>query len=205
MQQYRSCLAPLIASLLLLYLVLFGSATHANLRMWWVNHQLFNLAEQTGYTADALLRHEVKDRDFGFLLNSNCDASIYYTTTLSPAEFEERVVQALPETRGQGRSKQLLITSLSVPELRISGVNESETNVLPISEQKVISYSWYSFNNRAAISIDFYDMTNVQVPLAYKRLPITGNIVELYKFGGSFQIWNCPVKLTESPQLPVIP
>lgn len=198
-QHYRSCLVIAINLFLLIYLVLFGGTLYAHFRMWWVNYQLFSVAEQLGYTPDALLRHEVKDRDWGFLLDSNCDASLYYTTTLSPAEFEQRVVQVQPGISRQGRSHPMLISSLSIPDLRFNGWDSQETLMLPQSEKgKVTLYNWYLGD----ISLDFYDLADVHAQLAYQGLPITGNIVELYKFGGAFQVWNCPRKITENTELP---
>lgn len=198
MQPHRSCLFVFVNIFPLIYLVLFGGTTYANLRMWWVNYQLLTVAEQLGYTPDALLRHHVKARDWSIPVNTYCYAQAFYTTTLSPAEFGERVVQALPETRGQNWSDREYLSSLT---LIIDGVNVREV-IPPPKPQMAAVYHWYSDEDNSDMSLTFYDLTSVTALLDYKGLPINGNIVELYKFGGEFQIWNCPTKVTESPNLP---
>jgi hypothetical protein len=198
MQQNRSCLVVVLSIFLLIYLVLFGGTTYANLRLWWVNYQILTVAEQLGYTPDALLRHEMDSRDWGFLLDTNCDVNLYYTTTLSPAEFGARLGQVLPETRGQDWSQPMHPSSLSG---RIDGLNVRATIPLPALEV-VIVHDWFSDDDKTDMSIYFYDLANVTAPVDYKGSPITGNIVELYKFGGTFQVWNCPTRITENPNLP---
>jgi hypothetical protein len=90
---------------LIVLLILFGDRVYAHLRMGWVNNHLFQVAEQLGYTPDALLRHEVKTHDFVPPINTICDTKLYFTTTLSASEFKQRVVQVLPDTGGQGWSE----------------------------------------------------------------------------------------------------
>lgn len=202
MQRFRSCLALSIKIFLPFYLLLFGCMTYAHLRMWWVNYQIFQVAEQLGYTPDALLRHEVDTRDWGFLLDTNCDAHLYYTTTLSPAEFGERVKQVLPEIF-EGSPQPLFTSSLSIPGLHIKGVDAEALLLRPVSEEeKLNSYHWFIIRSRNDISLELYETANLRASLDYKGMPITGNIVELYKFGGAFQIWNCPVMLRENRHLP---
>lgn len=149
-----------------------------------VNRDLFALAEQVGYTPNALLRHEVYSPNFGFSLYPGCEASLYYTTTLSPAEFRERVEKALPETSWQGRPRPAY--QVFVPELHIN------------ANEVVTSYSWVSFNDsKIDVSLTYYDLANVSAPVDYKGLPVTGNVVELNKSGGSVQMLSCPVRTTE--------
>ena len=103
--------------------------------MWWVNYQLLTVSEQLGYTPDALLRHEIDNRDWGFLLDTYCEANLYYTTTLSPAEFGERLGQVLPETKGQDWSQPMHPSSLSG---HIDGMNVRETIPLRASEMVIV-------------------------------------------------------------------
>ena len=207
MQRSHSCLASLARFAVLVLLVVFCSKVYLYLRMTWINFELFALASQLGYTSDDLMRHEVQMRDFNFIFpwDTYCDATLYYTTTLSPAEFGARMVQALPETEGQEWSQPMLTSSLSIPDLRIGGVETRATILLPVSEQgKVIVYRWFSDDRRKGISISLFDTTGVRAPFDYKNSNVTGSIVKLYKSGGSFPIWiDCPVNITENiPPLP---
>jgi len=187
MKPFRSCMVVLSVTFLLVLLLFFGSATYAHLRMWYVNNQLFQVAEQLGYTPDALLQHEMDSHDFDFVGNTICDANLYFTTTLSLAEFRKGVEQVLPETSGQGWSVPVYLPSL---------------RGLRFNAEEVTSYLWLSRDSKADISLTFNDLANISAPVDYKGLPVTGNIVKLHKSGGAVQTWACPRKVTENVHLP---
>jgi hypothetical protein len=186
MKLFRSCMVILSVTFLLVLLLIFGGTTYAHLRMWWVNNQLFQVAELLGYTPGALLQHKVNSHDIAPPMNTYCGAHLYFTTTLNLAEFRKRVVQVLPETSAQGWPEPVY---LSLPGLRI--------NI-----EEVTSYYWFSGDSRADISLTFNDLTNVNAPVDYKGLPVTGNIVELYKDGGSVPFWTCSTRTTEIAPTP---
>lgn len=201
MQRYRSCLIVLLGCILLVLLVFFGGRAYVHWHMAQVSHDLFTVAAQVGYTPDSLLRHEFRTRDFNIVFpwNTNCYTILYYTTTLTPVEFGERVVLALPETSGQGWSQPMFTSSLSVPGLRVDGVDVEATLMLPTSEkEKLTSYHWFADSNSKDTHLFFYETADLHVSLDYKGTPIHGNIVRMYKEGGAFPIWmNCPIKTTE--------
>ena len=200
MQQGRSCLIVLLGIVLLVLLVFFGGRAYVHWHMAQVNRDLFAVAEQLGYTPDALLQHRVKMRDINlfFPWDSYCDTRLSYTTPLSPAEFGERVVQVLPEIKGRW-SQPMFTSSLPAPGLHINGVDVEAMLLLPVSEEeKLISYHWFASDNSNDIYLELYETANLRASLDFKGLPITGNIVEIYKNGGDFPIWmGCPVKTTE--------
>ncbi len=203
MQRYRSCLVVLLGTVLLLLLVFFGGRAYVQWHMAQINHHLLSVAEQLGYTPDSLLRREFRTRDFSlfFPWSGNCYTILYYTTTLSPAEFGERVGQVLPETKGQGWSQPMVTSSLSVPGLRINGVDVKATLMFPASEKEIVSsYHWYAGSDNNDIDLSLYETANLHGSLDYNGLPVTGNIVRMYKEGGAFPIWlDCPVETIESP------
>lgn len=124
------------------------------MRLWWVNYQILTVAEQLGYTPDALLRHEMDSRDWGFLLDTNCDVNLYYTTTLSPAEFGVLGLGRCCRKPGDktGRSRCTLLCSG-----RIDGLNVRATIPLPALEV-VINMHWFSDDDKTDMSIYFYDL-----------------------------------------------
>ena len=201
MQQYRSCLIVLLGCILLVLMIVFGGRAYVHWHMAQVNRDLFAVAEQLGYTSAALLQQEFRTRDVNIVFpwNTNCYTMLYYTTTLSPAKFGQRVVQVLPETRGQGWSQPMFASSVSVPGLRINGVEVKATLLLPVSEKhKLTSYHWATLSDSNDIYLFLYETANLHAILDYKGLPITGNIVRMYKEGGAFPIWmDCPVSTTE--------
>jgi hypothetical protein len=186
MQRFRSCLALSIKILLPFYLLLFGCMTYAPLRMWWINVQLFQVAEQLGYTPAALLQHEVYSHD-GFLLGTMCEADLYFTTTLSVSEFRQRLVQVLPDTLSHAYPPPM---SKSVDQLFLP-------DDVHINAREVTSYVWLSGGYNPDIFLTFIELADANASVDYKGLPVTGNIVELRKRGFSAFMWNCPVTVTE--------
>lgn len=198
MQRYRSCLVVLLGAVLLVLLVVFGGWVYGQWRMAQVNHEVFALAEQLGYTPDALLQHRVKTRDVNlfFPWNAYCDAHLYFTTPLDRVSFAQKLNQAESETIGKGTeeySSQLLsILSFTISETDAGQVQEDPGRAY------MTSYYWHLSGSYSG-SIRLYETSTMNIGLEYNGRHIQDNIVGLYRSGGAFPIWmNCPTETTES-------
>ena len=198
MKRYRSCFVVLLGCILLVLLVVFGGRAYGHLRMALVNHELFALAEQLGYTPDALLRHRVKMRDFNlfFPWDAYCDAHLYFTTPLEPVSFAQKLHLARPELTGPGKhhyyDQLYSYFPIAVSDADAQQVQED------FRRGYMNSYDWWlSGENQGNVTL--FETSNMSVTLQYNGRDIQDNIVEIYRSGGAFPIWmNCPIKTTES-------
>ena len=108
---------------ILLVLFVLGNV-YAQLRMAQVTWELVALARELGYTSDTHLHHEMKMRDTNIVSGSSyCIAKLYYTTSMSAAEFAERLGQVLPETLGTGCVEEYTTTLYPLLELTVNGMD----------------------------------------------------------------------------------
>ena len=175
-------------------------AVYGHLRMYLINHDVFALAEQLGYTPDALLIHRVYDRDFSpfFPWDTYCEAKLFYTTPLSTTAFTQKVNQAIPE---KNDARQRIFSGRLFQQI---DVTVSDSNAEPLQEgsvvpreQYIVAYYWPATDGNSA-EVRLYETANISPTLNYKGNKIQDNVVEIYLSGGTFPIWmDCPRKTTE--------
>jgi len=168
-------------------------------RMDQVQRELFTLAEQLGYTPDALLQYRVQSRDFNIVFpwDTYCEAELFYTTPMDATEFAQQLRQVAPAMASNGRtveSSDVLYSSLKVI------LGEPLTRAAQANKRRMfMTHHYWSPPYDSSKSIELYETANMSVTLEYNGQDIHDNIVELYKLGGSFPIWvESPVKTIES-------
>lgn len=171
-------------------------AVYGHLRMYLVNRDVFALAEQLGYTPDALLVHRVYDRDFNLFppWDTYCEAKLFYTTPLDAGTFRQKVNQALPQMRDTGPKS---YENALFFDLGITASDPSGETIKHGLEPFMARYYW-SLPDRDLGSISLLETANMNVNLEYNGHRIQDNIVEIYESGGTFPIWvDCPRKTSE--------
>lgn len=183
-----------LATLLGIPLLCVGTFTLSQYYIQWrmgqINRELFALAEDLGYTPDALLQYSVKSHDLVY-----CYADLFYTTPMNAAEFAQGLQKAAPAMASNGRTVEGSVALYSGLKVILG---EPLTRAAQANKKRMFMthHYWYPPYDSSK-SINLYETANMSVTLAYNGQDIHDNIVELYKTGGSFPIWmDCPVKTT---------
>ena len=207
MKSFRSCLIiflAVVASLILLVVLLFvGGRTYGQWRMAQVTQDLASLARDLGYTPDTHLHHRIAVRDVSIITGSAyCEAKLYYTTPMSPAEFTERVNQSEPEAKEKRREDLVFNLSGVIPSLTVRGGDPQAATPTSQSEPMMI-YLWTLRDRSYKTYLSFYDATNLSATMEHEGQQIKGNIIELSMEGGLFPIWvDCPGTFRDAPDAP---
>ena len=185
----RSCLGWFAWVFGILLLIFVLGNIYAQVRMAQVTWEMVSLARELGYTSGTHLHHEMKMRDTNIVSGSSyCVAKLYYITSMSVAEFTERLNWVLPETKGTRRVEENNTTLYTILELKVNGMEtwggQNFSARVPMS-----MYHWPLFDSDIE-PIFFYDTVDLPAIMEYKGNRLKGNIVEMYTNGGLFPIWT---------------
>jgi hypothetical protein len=179
-------------------LVIAGIANMMSVRnhMEQVNQEVLGLAQQLGYTPDALLRHEKGKRDVSLVLpfGSRCMNQIFFETPMTAERFTERLNKVMPALKGEARIEENSTNLFDHFDFAVENADSAKAQTF-LQRRTQTKYYWYLQDDG---TISFYGTLNLPVTLVYKGHPLTRNVVEIYKNGGRFMFdFGCPIEYVE--------
>ena len=203
LQRPRSCLGWLAWVFGVLLLIFMLSNGYAQWRMAQVTQDLAAFARELGYTPGTHLHHEITVRDVSIVTGSAyCEARLYFTTPMSPAEFTARLSQAEPEAKEKRLEDRVFNLSGVIPGLTVRPTAPQATP--PTSQREPMMIYWWLLRDRSYKTyVSFYDTTTLRATMEHEGQQVKDSIIELGIEGGIFPIWvNCPGTFSDTPAAP---